>query len=259
MTNTTMINISVVSIHLKARQLKHNAAVWVDHGGGLKIHKTTNIHLLSIKKHSSWLKIEAFLPLTQEQYNHIIIWFWSHFHKSIKNATSVANRNLDFTHMPPLTPVVSLLSYVTTLSYCKHTWAEKQFSTSFTLWLFYGGASELPFQSPNIRLMVEQTTIIILANKTDPHLSAANASFCEHTAAASDEWTCLLCSVWCRLARCPAPKHLTWILTVKQLKMSRLVKIWRGGLGNTDALIHYFLCPLILCRVFMIYHDHSNN
>lgn len=117
---------------------------------------------------------------------------------------------------------------------------------------FYGGALELLFQSPNIRLMVEQTTIIILANKTDPHLSAANVSFSEHAAAASDEWTCLLCSVWCRLARRPALKHLTWILTVKQLQMSPVWEKWRGGLGKTEAFSHYFSCSLILCSIF---HD----
>jgi len=38
---------------------------------------------------------------------------------------------------------------------------------------------------------VAQTTIIILADKSDPHLSAAKVSFAERSAAASDEWTCL--------------------------------------------------------------------
>lgn len=56
---------------------------------------------------------------------------------------------------------------------------------------FYGGTFG-PRTSGSWR---KQMMIIILADKTDPHLPAANASFSERTAAASDEWSCLLCSV----------------------------------------------------------------
>lgn len=66
-------------------------------------------------------------------------------------------------------------------------------------------------QSSNIRLMDSQMPIITLA-ESDPHLSAANVSFTEQTAPASDEWTCLFCLIRCWLARCPEQEHLTWIV-----------------------------------------------
>lgn len=70
----------------------------------------------------------------------------------------------------------------------------------------------------------KQMMIIVLADKTDPHLPAANASFFRSVVrpAASDEWCCLLCSVWCQRARCPCRRHLTSNLRAKRRQVSAI-------------------------------------